>query len=202
MSDLANGYHDLPSGKLAAVATFLELSQAPPKTDRPWPGDTNFVSAPVGDLDRYRRLYRAVGRDWLWFERLLLDDAALSSILGDPQRSILYLINDGEDQGLIELDFRHVPAVELTYFGVVPHLTGRGLGRLMMDEACARAFDGGASRLWVHTCTFDHPSALGFYQSQGFRAFKRSIEIMDDPRLKGLIDRDAAPSVPLMEKEG
>ncbi|MER0684083.1 GNAT family N-acetyltransferase, partial [Pseudomonas aeruginosa] len=26
---------------------------------------------------------------------------------------------------------------------------------------------------WVHTCTFDHPAALGNYQARGFRIFKQ-----------------------------
>jgi hypothetical protein len=29
----------------------------------------------------------------------------------------------------------------------------------------------GARRLWVHTCSLDHPSALPAYQARGFRVF-------------------------------
>ena len=42
-------------------------------------------------------------------------------------------------------------------------------------------------RVWVHTCTLDHPSALGVYQRAGFSAYRRERVVIDDPRLKGLM---------------
>ena len=53
-------------------------------------------------------------------------------------------------------------------------------------------------RIWVHTCTSDHPSALSFYQKYGFVAYKRAIEIADDPRLTGNVPREAASHVPIL----
>jgi GNAT superfamily N-acetyltransferase len=54
------------------------------------------------------------------------------------------------------------------------------------------------ARGWVHTCDLDHPSALGFYQREGFRPFERAVEIYPDPRAAGLYPREAAPRVPLL----
>jgi hypothetical protein len=51
----------------------------------------------------------------------------------------------------------------------------------------------------VHTCTLDHPSALGFYRAQGFTPFARAIETFDDPRLTGILPREAATQIPLLE---
>jgi hypothetical protein len=51
----------------------------------------------------------------------------------------------------------------------------------------------------VHTCTLDHPNALGFYLRSGFTPYARSVEIADDPRLHGVLPRSAAPHVPVME---
>jgi hypothetical protein len=50
----------------------------------------------------------------------------------------------------------------------------------------------------VHTCTFDHPAALQFYQRSGFRSFHRQIEIVDDPRLDGIALRDVAKHAPII----
>jgi hypothetical protein len=50
----------------------------------------------------------------------------------------------------------------------------------------------------VHTCTFNHPSAVAFYQRSGFRPFRRQIEIADDPRLDGTAPRSAAKHVPII----
>jgi hypothetical protein len=55
------------------------------------------------------------------------------------------------------------------------------------------------SRVWVHTCTSDHPAALAFYQRSGFRPVRRQIEIADDPRLDGSAPRGAAKHVPIIE---
>jgi hypothetical protein len=68
-----------------------------------------------------------------------------------------------------------------------------------MNRALERAWSGEVRRVWVHTCTFDHPSAVAFYQRSGFRPFRRQIEIADDPRLDGTAPRDAAEHVPVIE---
>lgn len=58
-----------------------------------------------------------------------------------------------------------------------------GAGRWLMNRALELAWSHPVDRVWVHTCTFDHPSAPAFYQRSGFRAFRRQIEIADDPRI-------------------
>jgi hypothetical protein len=50
----------------------------------------------------------------------------------------------------------------------------------------------------VHTCTLDHPAALGFYRRHGFTPYRRSLETFPDPRLLGLLPADAAPQVPCL----
>ena len=84
------------------------------------------------------------------------------------------------------------------YFGVTAKLIGSGAARFMMNRALELAWSRDLSRVWVHTCTFDHPSAIAFYQRSGFRPFKRQIEVADDPRLDGKLPRDAARHVPVI----
>ena len=88
--------------------------------------------------------------------------------------------------------------MEIVYFGLVPDRTGQGAGAWLMDEAIRIARESGHSRLWLHTCNFDHPKALDFYRKQGFRIYAQGFEIMDDPRRKGLLPEDAAPQVPYL----
>jgi hypothetical protein len=68
-----------------------------------------------------------------------------------------------------------------------------------MARALERGWRPGIRRLWVHTCHLDHPAALDFYIRSGFRPFKRAIEIFEDPRLSGVLPRQAAPQLPLIE---
>ncbi|MEW6641444.1 MAG: GNAT family N-acetyltransferase [Pseudomonadota bacterium] len=192
---LADDYHDLPAGKIAAVVTHLEMVTPPSPRHGPEGGWTlRRVVSP--DIAWFRGLYRRIGENWLWYSRLIMADADLAAILQSPQVEVYALESDGEDQGLLELDFRTPGDCELAFFGVTEPLIGGGAGRWLMNQALARAWSAPVSRVWVHTCTFDHPAALAFYQRSGFKAFRRQIEIVDDPRLAGVLPRSAAPHVP------
>jgi hypothetical protein len=68
-----------------------------------------------------------------------------------------------------------------------------------MNRAIERAWARPIHRFWVHTCTLDHPGALGFYIRSGFRPYARRVEVADDPRLVGLAPRTSAPHVPIIE---
>ena len=76
--------------------------------------------------------------------------------------------------------------------------SGRAPGRFLMQQAIARAWARPIERFWVHTCTLDHPSAVGFYRRSGFQPYAVMVEIADDPRLSGHLPREAAPHVPLV----
>jgi GNAT superfamily N-acetyltransferase len=189
------GVTDLPPGKIAEVVTYLEMLAAPA---RPEPPAGGFTLERFSDVTRYRALFRRVGEQWLWMSRLVVPEAALRTILDDPAVEAFALRSGGEDIGLLELDFRQAEECELAYFGVVPEAIGTGAGRFLMTEAVTRAWARPIRRFWVHTCTHDHPRALAFYQRAGFRAYKRAIEIADDPRLTGHLPREAAPDVPVI----
>lgn len=194
---LSNGEYDVPAGRIAAIVTSLELTVPPPRRpDPPDPGSRLVAERP--EAAAYRALFRRVGAPWLWSARLKLTDAALQAIIGDARVEIYRLIADDEDGGLLELDFRDGESCEIAYFGVVPALAGSGAGRWLMNHALAIAWSRPITRLWVHTCTLDHPAALGFYIRSGFRPFRRQVEIADDPRLMGFLPTDAAPLVPVL----
>ena len=150
------------------------------------------------DLAWYRDLYRRVGTDWLWFSRLVMPDAEVQATIADPLVEVYALTVDGRDEGLVELDRRQPPDIELAYFGLTPDMVGRGAGRWLIGQAIERAWAYGPRRFWVHTCSLDHPRALAFYQRAGFRAYRRAVEVADDPRLLGLAPRDSAAWLPLI----
>ena len=153
------------------------------------------------DLDWYRTLFRRIGTDWLWFGRLVMPDDEVRAIIGHAGVEVYALTRDGRDEGLVELDRREAPNIELAYFGVTPELTGQGAGRWLMQRALELAWRRRPRRLWVHTCTLDHPAALAFYIRSGFHPYRRAVEVADDPRLLGLAPRDSASWLPLIEGE-
>jgi hypothetical protein len=50
--------------------------------------------------------------------------------------------------------------------------------RAAVDDAWSR----NPQRVWVHTCSLDHPKALGCYQQAGFTMFDRVVRRIRDPR--------------------
>jgi GNAT superfamily N-acetyltransferase len=192
------GLTPVPAGEVATIVTTLEMRERP--RPRPMPASP-FRLRRWADPDpaRYRALFARVGAPWLWFSRLVMSDDALSRIIGDARVEV-YAATDaaGIEVGMLELDARVPGACELSDLGLVPELAGRGHGRWLMAEALARAWRPGVERVWVHTCTLDHPRALGFYRASGFTAVSRTVETFPDPRLTGILPADAAPHVPLL----
>jgi GNAT superfamily N-acetyltransferase len=186
-------------GELAAVVTSLEMRDRPRPRRLP-ASSLRLAQWAEPSLDGYRTLFRRVGAPWLWFSRLVLDDEALAAIVRHPQVEVHAVVDRaGIEVGMLELDFRQPGECELAFFGLVPELTGRGLGGWLMDNALALGWRRHVERMWVHTCTLDHPGALGFYRRHGFVPFARAVETFADPRLIGILPRDAAPQTPLID---
>ena len=189
---------DVPAGKIVSVVTSLQMFERP--RARPGPVDAAWDLQKVDpfDPDAYRALFRRIGEDWLWFSRLELGDEEIRTVLADPSREFHLFRERGRDLGLAELDFGTEGECELAFFGLIPPMIGRGAGRWLLNRALEVAWSHPIRRLWVHTCTFDHPGALDFYIRSGFVPYRRQVEVADDPRITGLLPETAAPRVPLL----
>jgi GNAT superfamily N-acetyltransferase len=195
---IPTGYHDVDVGKLANVATYLEMTAQP--APRPDPPGVSYVLARVAapEPDWYRSLFQRIGEPWLWSSRLAMSDGELLRNVLDPLVEVYVLRSDGEDAGLLELDFRSAGECEIAFFGVLERVVGTGAGRWLMNRTLERAWAPTIRRVWVHTCNLDHPVALPFYIRSGFVPYKRQVEIYDDPRILGLQPETAAPGVPIL----
>jgi GNAT superfamily N-acetyltransferase len=190
-------YEALPDSELAAVVTFLEMTESPGGDVPPSTLDLQPIAEPTAE--RYRALFRLVGAPWLWFSRLALADDELLAIIRDPRVELFVVLDgNGRDVGMLELGFREPASCELAFVGLVPDLAGLGHGRWLLSEAVHRAWREGVTRVHVHTCSLDHPAALAAYQRAGFTPYKRAIERFPDPRLTGILPSDCAPQVPLL----
>jgi len=190
---------DVPAGKIATIVTSLEMLSAAPLRPEPPELALTLVRVERPDPSWFRDLFRRVGEDWLWFSRRAMSDDALRAIIHDPQVEVHLLKAADEEAGLLELDFRVPGTCELSYFGLTANVTGTGAGRWLMNRAIELAWSRPIERFWVHTCTYDHPDALSFYMRSGFRAYRREIEVCDDPRLSGVLPRTASPHIPIIE---
>lgn len=196
---LPHGYSPVPPGKLANVVTCLEMLQRPPKKPvKPMERPLTVERWEQPGLDDYRALFRRVGEDWMWTSRLLMPDETLSATLADPGVEVYRLYDGRRVLGLLELDFREEGECELAFFGLVREAIGQGAGRFLMDQAIAKAWSRSIGRLWVHTCSFDHPGAVAFYTRSGFAPYAFMVEVHEDPRRTGQLPPTAAPHVPFI----
>ena len=70
--------------------------------------------------------------------------------------------------------------VEIAYFGLAPRFIGKGFGGYLLSHAIKSAWAWeGTRRVWVHTCTLDHPTALQNYKARGLEVYKVGTEQKD-----------------------
>ncbi len=195
---LPDGYLDLAPGKLANVVTNLEMFARPPLRAEPSGINATLRRMERPAPDKYRALFHKVGDPYLWYSRLIMSDDELRSVIHDPAVEIYSVDVNGVAEGMLELDFREAGEAEITFFALTEKMIGTGTGRWLMNRALEIAWSHPIRRLWVHTCTLDHPNAVDFYIRSGFVPYKRQVEVSDDPRLTGVVPREAAPGVPLL----
>jgi GNAT superfamily N-acetyltransferase len=190
-------YDTVAEGELAAVVTYLEM-RSPPEHQIPQ-SPLSLRRVDVPQPEHYRDLFRLIGAPWLWFSRLVIDDAHLASIIQHPRVELYSVLDEaGREVGMIELDFREHGECELSFIGLIPELSGKGHGRWLLAEAVHRAWREGVERVHVHTCSLDHPAALGAYRRAGFTPSKRAVERFPDPRLHGFLPLECAPQIPVL----
>ena len=138
----------------------------------------------------YRELYRLVGGDYHWRDRLAWSDERLDEHLARPEIEV-WVLRDADDTagtplGYFELARSDDGDVEIAYFGLARRAHGRGLGGWMLGEAVRRAWDSGARRVHLNTCTLDSPAALPNYLARGFVATRTETYETNIPEPEGL----------------
>jgi GNAT superfamily N-acetyltransferase len=168
----------------ATSVTTYHLEMLDPRELRPKRssrGDVtlSLIHPPMPELNRF--FYTAVGADWYWLERLPWTFADWLAYLHRPELETWMLAVQGTPAGYFELEAQAESSVEIRYFGLLPAFVGAGLGGHLLTCAIERGFAIGAKRVWVHTCTQDHPQALANYQARGLRLFKEETVLVDQP---------------------
>jgi GNAT superfamily N-acetyltransferase len=144
--------------------------------------DVRRAEIPCPELNRF--FYVAVGSDWWWHERLVWDRDRWLTWVDRPEHETWIGYLAGTPAGYFELEAQPGGQVELVYFGLLPSFIGKGLGPELLAAAVARAWEIATQRVWLHTCTLDHPRALGNYQARGFRVYaaEEKLERLPDVR--------------------
>lgn len=158
---------------IEVTRTYLEMRSLaelrPARSDDP---SIKIEPQPDCSIEMFRFLYREVGGNYHWTDRLPWTDEEIQTYLQLPEIS-LWLMTYGDDiAGYFELKQEPDGSTEVAYFGLMPQFIGRGLGKHLLTRAVEQAWADGARRVWLHTCTDDDPAALPNYLKRGFKPFK------------------------------
>lgn len=146
--------------------------------------DLKIVEARIPDPEFGLFLFSTAGRKWYWLERLDWTRQAWLEQLGRPGVHTWVAYLSGTPAGYTELARDDEGEVQITYFGLFPRFIGQGLGGHLLTFAIEEAWRMDATRVWVHTCTLDHPSALPNYKARGMKVYKEETfqkELPDTP---------------------
>jgi GNAT superfamily N-acetyltransferase len=121
-------------------------------------------------------MYCRIGADWSWREKRDWDEAQWLAYAEAPGLHTFAVSWAGEPAGYFELRQDPHGGTEIAYFGLLQAFIGKGLGGAMLSSALEHAWQLGSDRVWVHTCTLDHPAALANYQARGMRIYRTGTE--------------------------
>ena len=155
------------------MRTYLELDD-PARFRKPSrvPTDTRVERLSPCPVAAYRRLYRDVGAQWYWHDRLEWSDEQLAEYLARDDVTVWEMTMGGVSAGYFELQLQENDSVEIVYFGLTGEFIGQGLGGWLLGRAVEESWTMGARRVWLHTCTLDSERALPNYVARGFREFR------------------------------
>ena len=123
----------------------------------------------------FRYLYAEVGGQYRWTDRLTWTDARIRAYLDTEDIALYVLYVESAPAGYFELKRHEDGSSEIAYFGLMGDYIGRGLGGWLLTRAVETAWAGEPARVWLHTCTLDHPNALPNYVRRGFRPVRQEV---------------------------
>ena len=133
------------------------------------------------DFQLNKFFYKQVGKKHRWIDRLSWNDEKWIDFISNKNLET-YVISESEDLiGFFELLYNpNLNETEISYFGLLEEYIGKGIGGYALSEAIKKSFEKNIKRVWLHTCTLDHPNALKNYIARGMKVFrKENINILD-----------------------
>lgn len=134
---------------------------------------------PSPELQRF--LYTAVGGNWYWIDRLPWTLEQWRAWTHRPELHTFVAYLRGTPAGYYNLEQQDDGDVEIVYFGLMPQFVGQGLGGALLTNALESAWDLGARRVHLNTCSLDGPAALTNYQARGLKVFKTETMLKELP---------------------
>ena len=156
---------------------YLEMQQADQLNEKSKVEGLTISEAIIKEYRFNRFLYSLVGEKWQWLDKLNESDDDWKAYAERDNLRTWVAYYQGAIVGYFELEVSAEQEVEIKYFGLAPAFIGKGFGGYLLTYAIQQAWTiCNAKRVWVHTCSLDHPSALANYQARGFVLYHQEIE--------------------------
>lgn len=154
--------------------TYLEMKSPGQLKAKPGALGLTVCECRVKQFQVNRFMYQLVGGPWQWTDKLTWPDAQWQAYAESDDLRTWIAYQQGSPAGYYELRQGADGDVEIAYFGLTPKFIGQGLGGELLTHALESAWAWeGTQRVWVHTCTLDHPSALPNYEARGLVPYRR-----------------------------
>ena len=157
------------------ITLYLQMLGQEELRPKPLLSETQLVRLEIPFPASNRFFYLQVGKLWQWTDRLNWSEEEWCNWVELEKVQTWMLLFKGTPAGYFELDDQDGD-VEIAYFGMLPQFLGKGLGGGFLTAAAEKAWEMGAVRVWVHTCSLDHPNALKNYQARGFQIYRESLD--------------------------
>jgi GNAT superfamily N-acetyltransferase len=156
---------------------YLETDSPSELNEKPNLFNLKLSECTVKSFQFNKFLYETVGHQWSWTDKYDWSDQRWKDYAEAKELSTWVAYLGEEPVGYFELQQQNSGRVEIAYFGLFPKHIGKGFGGYLLSEAIKSAWALGASKVWVHTCSLDHPSALKNYQARGMKLFKTETSV-------------------------
>ena len=133
------------------------------------------------DFQLNKFFYKQVGKKHRWIDRLSWSDEKWINYISNKNLETYIICEFEELVGFFELlNNPELQETEISYFGLLEEYIGKGIGGYALSVAIRKSFEKNIRRVWLHTCTLDHPNALKNYIARGMTIFKKeNINILD-----------------------
>ena len=160
--------------RTAITVYYLEMTERdqlrPKYSQQP---NLSVVESEIALPELSRFLYAAVGAQWHWWQRLSWTYQQWLDWLQQPSVRTWVAYVSGTPAGYFELEQQAQNSIELAYFGLLPRFISSGIGGHLLTTALQQAWGWQAQRVWLHTCSLDHPHALANYQARGLSIYRQ-----------------------------
>ena len=158
---------------ISVKRNFLELKNINDLIKKDKPEDNYSVKKIKPDFQLNKFFYKQIGKKYRWTDRLIWPDLQWSNYVSNKNLETYVIKNSDDLVGYFELI--HHPEkneTELAYLGLLEDYFGKGVGGYALTTAIVKSFEKKIKRMWVHTCTLDHPNAIKNYLARGMKIFK------------------------------